>query len=58
MAKESLWKLRTTERKSEQTKEISEIRRLEKRKETVTKVLEMEKKKLLEQKQKIRTTQI
>ena len=56
MAKESLWKLRTTERKIEQTKEISEIRKLEKRKETVTKVLETERKKLMEQEQEIRTT--
>ena len=58
MAKESLWKLRTTERKIEQTKEITEIRKLEKRKETVTRVLEMEKKKLMEQEKEIRTTKL
>ena len=56
MAKEPFWKLRTTERKIEQTKEISEIRKLEKRKETVTKVLEMERKKLMEQEQEIKNT--
>merc|ERR1712105_220500 len=38
-AKESLWKLRNTEKKFEQTPEITEIKKLERRKETVTKDL-------------------
>ena len=53
-AKESLWKLRNTENKMEQTQEILEINKLEKKHEIMEQVLEKYKKELMEQEENIR----
>ena len=53
-AKESLWKLRNTENKMEQTQEILEIKKLEKKHEIMEQVLEKCKKELMEQEENIR----
>ena len=53
-AKESLWKLRKTEKKLEQTPEMIEIEKLEKRQETIEKVLQKYKTTLMEQEKEIR----
>ena len=53
-AKESLWKLRNAENKMEQTQEILEIKKLEKKHEVMEQVLEKHKKELMEQEESIR----
>ena len=53
-AKESLWKLRNTENKMEQSQEILEIKKLEKKHEVMEQVLEKHKKELMEQEESIR----
>ena len=53
-AKESLWKLRKAEKKLEQTPEMKEIEKLEKRKDMIEKVLQKYKTTLMEQEKEIR----
>ena len=55
-AKETLYKLRNAEKKIQNTPEIENIRKLEKKNEIVTKLLEQKKTELMEQERRIRTT--
>ena len=55
-AKETLYKLRNAEKKITTTPEIEKIRKLEKKNEIVTKLLEQKKSELLEHERRIRTT--
>ena len=54
--RESLWKLRKKEQKIEETPEITAIRNMEKKHEHVETILEQQKKMLMEQEKRIRTT--
>ena len=55
-AKESLWKLRKQENKLENTQEVLAIKKLEKKNNKVQEILEKQKKVLMEQETRIRTT--
>merc|ERR1712208_80929 len=54
--RESLWKLRKKEQKIEETPEITAIRNMEKKHEHVETILEEQKKMLMKQEKRIRTT--